>query len=139
MAPSCLNPANLGFTHVRDDENFCRRTERIERGPAFLGAGGLRAEPRRARRTNGIQPSPFHAHQVRSQREDLRLRRPQRAVRPFERVGVAQRVVVAVGADVPRSAFRSCVRHSFHRLAARGARLPDRMEHGHLFPPVTAL
>jgi hypothetical protein len=55
-------------------------------------------------------------------------------VRPFEGVGIAQRVVVALGADVPRPLFRSFVRHSLHRLAARRARLPDRMEHGHLFP-----
>jgi hypothetical protein len=41
-------------------------------------------------------------------------------VRPFEGVGVAQRVVVAIGPDVPRPLFRSFVGHKLHRLAARG-------------------
>src|SRR4051794_9235239 len=48
----------------------------------------------RARRTNCVRPSPFRAHEnCARDAKSLRLRTPQRTVRPFESVGVAQRFV----------------------------------------------
>lgn len=62
-------------------------------------------------------------------------RRPQRAVRPPSGRRVVQRVIVAVGADVPLSPFGNIVGHDNHRPAARRARLPDRIAYCHLTSP----
>lgn len=74
----------------------------------------------------------------RCREQDPELAVTQRALRPFAGRRVVQRVVVAIGADVPLSPLLSFVAHSLHRPAARRARLPDRIEHCHLISPALA-
>src|SRR5258707_10222442 len=62
--------------------------------------------------------------------------RPQRAVGPLAGCRVVQRVVVAIGADVARPPLGGIVGHRSHRLAARRARLPDRIGRNHLNSPL---
>lgn len=66
---------------------------------------------------------------------NLLCRRPQRTFRPLAGCGVAQRIVVAGGADVALASARDVLWIGFHRLAARRARLPDRMENCHRYHP----
>jgi hypothetical protein len=71
-----------------------------------------------------------------SRSEELELRRPQRAVRPIAGLGVVQRVIVAIGADVSRPPSEASSDTAFIGLPhACRARLPERVEHGHLFFP----
>src|SRR3954454_2592349 len=90
-AKAAFSPKPPGRTQVTVNEKFCRGEN--ERGPAFWGLGGLRAEPRRPciragppQQRNPAKPLPCE-RDVRSERKELWLRRAQRAVRPFEDVG----------------------------------------------------
>jgi hypothetical protein len=57
-AAFCLNPVSRGFTQVTVNEKFCAMTGKNERGPAFLGLGGLMAEPRGPCICAGPPPNP---------------------------------------------------------------------------------
>jgi hypothetical protein len=66
------------------------------------------------------------------------FRRPaQRAVRPSAGRRVLQRLVAAIGAEIPQLPIGAFVGHSFDWPAARRARLPNRIGHWHLISPAT--
>jgi hypothetical protein len=105
-------------------------------------AGGLRAEPRKAlhsreaRRTNGIRPSPFHAHEDSARNAKTYgsggHSGPCAHLRALESRRGSSLQLVQTYRGRPSEASSGT---AFIGLRHAGQRLPDRMEHGHLFPP----